>query len=207
VGLAFSRTGLWPVIWPVICIVLQVLFQAAMWKGPLTASGPSRWFPGSRRRVQHRQFQTGRPDYQHSEALRSDWWRSTTADALMIGRKAHAYVIWQEGISPSLPQLLMRDQQASPRLAQEPVLSAITPEASADDAATGGPPANILALLRSGTVGQAVTFVVFREKPSQSWVDAPPQAIGLDLDPDRLARGRALAALSMFFSVFAVVTG
>jgi hypothetical protein len=39
-------------------------------------------------------------------------------------------------------------------------------------------------LLRSGTVGQALTFVVFRGEPISDWA-APAHAIQLDLDPDR----------------------
>ena len=55
-----------------------------------------------------------------------------------------------------------------------------------DDPPPDPRPANILALLRSATAAQALTFVVFREEPAEKWsegLDVRPVA----LDPDRLA--------------------
>ena len=82
---------------------LRLLF----WRVPLTPGG----WPAIGR---HRDFSTSRLDYRHFEALRSDYWRITTAEALMIGRTAYGYVIWQkanpsrtaEAISPKLMPLL-----------------------------------------------------------------------------------------------------
>jgi hypothetical protein len=163
VALAFSRNGWVPVRWAGVCIGLQLLFQFAMWRGPLTALTVT----GSNRPRPAKQFATKEPDYRYSEALRSDWWRSTTANALMIGRKAYAYVVWQEGPLPSLTPVL-------------------------EGATKVGGPANVLALLHSGTVGQAATFVVFRQEPADWAVRA--HARGLDLDPDRLAPSESVTS-------------
>jgi hypothetical protein len=163
VALAFTRSGWFPVYAAVGCILLQLFFQLAMWRGPLTSPTAT----GSTRPAKRRLFFTEAADYHYSEALRSDWWRSTTADALRIGLKAYAYVVWQEGPSPKLPQLLK-------------------------GATTVDGPANVLALLHSGTVGQAVTFVVFREEPTD-WA-ARVHACELDLDPDRLAPSESVTS-------------
>jgi hypothetical protein len=155
--LAFSPSWVWAVGWAGFCIGLQLLLQFAMWRGPRSAIG-------SRGVVQPWEFHTKAPDYCHADTLRSDWWRGTTADALTIGRKAYAYVVWQEGPSATLTELLKRAQRLTPL----------------------GTTANVLALLRSGTADQTVTFVVFREEPPPNWA-APAYQRELDLDPDRLA--------------------
>ena len=49
-----------------------------------------------------------------------------------------------------------------------------------------GPAANILAVLRSGTAAQALTFIVFREQPTEAW-RKELHARQVELDPDRLA--------------------
>ena len=173
VVLAFSPSGWIPVVAAGGCIVLQLVVQLAMWHGPLTPLTAT----GSTRPASRRLFLTDAPDYRHSEALRSDWWRSTTANALMIGRKAYAYAVWQEGASTNL----------------NPVLKGAT---------STGHPANVLALLHSGTVSQAATFVVFREKPVEWTVRA--DARELDLDPDRLAPAESVTStVDVFLGVHA----
>ena len=157
VALAFSRGGWVPTIWAGICVGLQLLFQLAMLRGPLTPTG-------SPRGKQRRKFFTTEPNYHPFEALRSDYWRSTTADALMIGRTAYARVIWQKEVTPQL----------------KPVLDWKSGYPLPDD------PANVLALLRAGTFGQAVTFVVFRQEPEKDWVKNAT-IIEPDFHPDRLA--------------------
>jgi hypothetical protein len=187
VALGFSRNGLWVVVWAAICIGLQLLFQAIMRFGPLAAPRPKRRGSASSRLLKRRSFNTWQPDYHYSEDLRSDWWRSTTADALKLGRKAYAYVVWQQGSSPSLPQLLKGARQANAHSPDESSGSVTMAEPTIDNgAATARSPANILALLRSGTVNQAATFVVFREQPIKQWA-APAHFAELELDPDRLA--------------------
>ena len=89
VALAFFG-GRWaPTIWAASCVALQLGFQLAMLWGPLTPGG-------SPRTKQRRKFSTEQPNYHPFEALRSDYWRSTTADALTIGQTAYAYVAWQK---------------------------------------------------------------------------------------------------------------
>lgn len=51
-------------------------------------------------------FYTDTPYYQHYEVLHSRWWRSTTGEALMIGRPAYGYVVWQHGNRQTLRSLL-----------------------------------------------------------------------------------------------------
>jgi hypothetical protein len=163
VVLAFSPSWGWAVLWAGFCISLQLLLQCAMWRRVALVLGS--------RFAQPWEFQTKAPDYRHSDTLRSDWWRSTTADALMIGRQAHAYVVWQEGPSATLTELLTRAQRLTKL----------------------GSTANVLALLRSGTTNQTVTFVVFRGQPPDDWA-APAHQAELDLDPDRLAPLEHLAS-------------
>ena len=67
----------------------QILFLVVMKRGPLTPTGR----PGLLKR---RGLTTESPDYRHFEALRSDYRRNTTADALMIGRMDYGYVVWQK---------------------------------------------------------------------------------------------------------------
>ena len=161
VALAFSKGGWAPTIWAVVSVGLQLLFQLAMWRGPLTPAG-------SPRTKQRRSFSTEGPNYHCFEALRSDYWRSTTADALTIGRSAYAYVIWQN-----------RDSgQVTPQL--KPVLS------WKSEFPVPGQLANVLALLRAGTFGQAMTFAVFRQEPDKEWLGNATVARP-DFDPDRLA--------------------
>lgn len=161
VALAFSRDGWAPTIWAIICVSLQLLFQLAMLRGPLTPSGLPR-------AKQRRKFSTESLDYHPFEALRSDYWCSTTADALTIGQPAYAYVVWQK----------KRAENDTPQL--KPLLAWKSNYPARDESA------NVLALLRAGTTGQAMTFVVFRQEPDKNWLDGATIAQP-DFDPDRLA--------------------
>ena len=122
------------------------------------------------------------PDYRHFEALRSDYWRDTTAEALMISRKAYGYVVWQKA-DPDVP-----GEAISPKLL--PLLAwrgALPTESS-----------SVLAMLRTGTLRQAVTFIVFRGQPDERWW--PAEGNGRNGHPtgDRLraARSSCLRAAS-----------
>ena len=159
VALAFSKGGWVPTIWAAICVGLQLLFQLAMLRGPLTPRG-------SPRTKQRRKFSTEQPNYHPFEALRSDYWRSTTADALTIGQTAYAYVAWQ------------KKKKETPQL--RPLLAWKSEYPVPDE------PANVLALLRAGTFGQAMTFAVFRQEPDEGWIDNAI-IVRPDFDPDRLA--------------------
>jgi hypothetical protein len=172
-ALGFQTRGLPAALWASGCILAQLLLLVLMKRGPLTPSGRPRL-------LKLRTFETTGPEYRHFEALRSDYWRNTTAEALMIGRMAYGYVVWQkadskkraESISPKLRPLVLWDKERPPT------------ESS-----------SVLALLRTGTLRQAVTFVVFRGQPASTWpqdqengnsVDTL-QCRNLGLDPGRLA--------------------
>jgi len=187
VALSFGPGVLGASLWAAGCIVSQALFLAFMWRGPLTAIKAPSYHSRSRLRLgERRKFQTERLDYSHFEALRSDYWRNTTAEALTLGRMAYGYVIWQ-GIDQPGGEV----EPLPPRL--EPLLTR-----GLDQAQTANKPADVLALLHSSTQRQAITFVVFRDKPDDRLVhddlrenDLPepnaPIIRRLDLDPDRLA--------------------
>ena len=173
VVLAFPWGGWVPTIWAAVCVAGQVVFQAAMSWSPLTTTESAR--PDGRHA-----FYTDPLNYEHFTALRSNYWRSTTADALMIGRPAYGYVVWQKSSPP--PQL-------------HPLLSWRSGSTERSGSAEQSEAANILALLRSGTVGQATTFVVFRKKPGDGWTDHAAQVTELDLDPNRLAPMESIASV------------
>jgi hypothetical protein len=176
IALAFEARGGAAYWWAGGCSAAQLLLVIGMQIGPLAPTG--RFGLGKRRTLS-----TDAPDYRHFEALRSDYWRDTTAEALMIGRKAYGYVVWQkadqqtpgEDISPKLRPLLVWHD-------------ALPSESS-----------SVLAMLRTGTLRQAVTFLVFRGQPDGDWPDEGKgngrngRAAGgkfelqpVDLDPGRL---------------------
>lgn len=176
-ALGFETRGGPADLWAFGCILAQFFLLVLMKRGPLTPTGRPRLL---KRRI----LTTERPDYRHFEVLRSDYWRDTTAGALMIGRMAYGYVVWQkadrykhgQSISPELRPLLLWDKERP------------STESS-----------SVLALLRAGTLRQAVTFVVFRGKPDEKWPrdsdseemigDFEParERRALDIDPGRLA--------------------
>jgi hypothetical protein len=177
VALAFSRTVDWAVNWSTACLALQLMIQALMslrlwWD---LARGRRR---DGKTRPSGRVLYSDIPDYSHAEVLHSNWWRNTTADALMVGRRAHAYVVWQHRRPQSLRELLVA---SGPGPASDPH----HPEM--------GQPANVLALQRSGTSAQSVTFAVFRDDPEERWQSPPPKVAApenrykVDLDVGRLA--------------------
>jgi hypothetical protein len=185
VALAFQPTALVASSWALVFIAVQMSFLVLMrwWWGPSLerrehGERKRRWFTlGDRRK-----FETEHLDYGHFEVLRSDYWRNTTADALMLGRMAYGYVIRHGTDERVLP-----DKWLPPRL--EPLLMR---------AGSAAEPDSVLALLHSSTQRQAVTFVVFREKrddllaAGRDQGPAPPgtrvdESQELDLDPNRLA--------------------
>ena len=162
-ALAFRAEGSTAQYWAAGCILVQLAFLGLLWRRPER--------PDARTRIRnYRTFSTDPPDYHHFEALRSDYWRNTTGQALMIGRKAYGYVVWQKA-DP--------DQPGSPDLG--PLLS------WQDESKKNQESSNVLALLRSGTLDQAITFMVFRDKPATDWASSADNIKELDLHPDRLA--------------------
>jgi hypothetical protein len=223
IALAFRPGGSVAEWWTGVSLLAQLTVLLFMWRGPLT---PGR-SPGIGR---PRSFQTDEPDYSSLEALRSDYWQNTTADALMIGRPAYGYVVWQttgqdtrsrhhgDSAAPQLRSLLTWPKAALTPISvaqagadgrpgtshDQPgdatansgraVMPAVAPGdraalaaglaglADAPDEAS-----SVLALLHSGTHGQAATFVVFRGKrPDNGWPKGC-EVHPVDLDPGRLA--------------------
>jgi hypothetical protein len=140
VALAFSRSGWWPFAWAMGCILVQ---------GSILALGTRR---NPVLRAKRREggriavLSTHSPEYLYDAALHSSWWRATTADALMIGRQAHGYVVWRHSARSGLHRLL-------------------------SDAALSDHPANLLAMLHSGAAAQSLTFALFREPPEEWWAE------------------------------------
>jgi hypothetical protein len=172
--LAFSPGGFVAVGWAAGSMCLQLALQVLMWRGPLAPGGSPSF-------GQRRVFRTMSPDYRHLEALRSDYWRTTTADALMLGRKAYAYVLWQKvGPDDAVESL-------APQL--KPLLTWRPSEVVSDESTS------VLALLHAGTLRQAVTFVVFRGRPTPDWAQDALVRAELDLDPSRLAPMESVSSM------------
>lgn len=147
IALAFQPQGRTAYQWASGCIAAQLLFLVLMRRGPLTPTG---WPRLGKRRV----ISTDRPSYRHFEALRSAYWRNTTAEALMIGRQAHGYVVWQ---------------QANPKKDGDSISPGARPLLKWGNEPPSAGTSSVLAFLRSGTLRQSVTFVVFRDKPPKEW--------------------------------------
>ncbi|HEY3980821.1 MAG TPA: hypothetical protein VGM79_26325 [Streptosporangiaceae bacterium] len=226
VALAFSVSGVWPVGWAAGAIALQLAIAQLLqirrgWEHGLQVS-PAAATSGL-------SLHSEAPNYAPGEVLHSGWWRGATASALLIGRPAFGYMIWQRDSSASLRDLLSGarpavdpgELAAAPpppggsaavlpvavrarnllRLGQRLPVTGIMLEADAPD---GDQPAvlelshsgdlreavpedaSVLALQRSGTARQSVTFVVFREEPKADWV-SKSEATAVKLEPDRLA--------------------
>ena len=184
IALSFKPGVLGASAWAAGCIAAQAVFLAFTWRGPLTATTVPSY--QRRRSSERRWFHTAPLDYSHFEAIRSDYWRNTTAEALMLGRMAYGYVVWQGTEQP-------RDEAPPFPPQLKPLLTRGNAPASMADA-----PANVVALLHSSTQRQAITFAVFRDKPydwvvdddfDENHVPKPfaPIIRRLDLDPDRLA--------------------
>lgn len=140
-----------------------------------------------------------RPDHGRISVLHGTWWRGTAGAALLLGRTAHAYVVLQTD-GGTLPDLLGTDDKSQPSQVQPPIRTPaavvrhlarrIVPEVPG---VLSGP-ANILAMLRSGTGRESLTFLVFRQEPPQNWI-AAKEARGFELSPDRLIPAGSPAGL------------
>lgn len=104
VALAFSRGLLWGTGWAAGCIAFQILLLFLLWLRERLLRQLQR--PDADRQDRTPKWlrtqpsillRTDPPDYSHAEVLHSNWWRTTTADALLVGRPAYGYVVWQHG--------------------------------------------------------------------------------------------------------------
>jgi hypothetical protein len=146
IALGFEAHGATAYYWAGGCVGAQLYLLLLMQSGPLVPAGRFRF---GKRRI----LSTDQPDYRHFEAIRSDYWRDTTAEALMIGRKAYGYVVWQKADPENL------DEAISPKLLPLLIWRQALPTESS----------SVLALLRTSTLRQAVTFIVFRGQPDEPW--------------------------------------
>jgi hypothetical protein len=187
IALGFEARGVAAYYWAAGCVGAQLCLVLIMQNGPLVPAGRYRF---GKRRI----LSTDAPDYRHFEALRSDYWRDTTAEALMIGRKAYGYIVWQT---------------ADPEIPGEAISPKLRPLLAWNDA----PPTesgSVLALLRTGTLRQAVTFVVFRGQPDEEWPNERNGHNGhdsngkferkaVDLDPGRLTPATSVTRMVDLF--------
>jgi hypothetical protein len=215
VALAFSRATDWAITWTSISICAQLSLMWLWFWMRRRALARGRQQSVGQPRPSGLALYTDSPDYSHTDVLRSGWWRNTTADALMVGRQAYGYVVWQHGTPQTLRSLLQGGRPAASsnvpaswvpdwlrnRRALAGMLPGVRPadaddaEASPDDEPAAGPsdagispleqPANVLALQRSSTGRQSLTYAVFRDEPKADWT--PAEVIKVNLDPGRLA--------------------
>lgn len=197
IALAFEVRGWAPIWWAAGAAAAQALFLLAMWRGPVSAAGGHIQQP-------YRVLRTSpTPAYEKTGVLRAVWWQAATANALVLGRQAHGYLVWEhrsgtEGAGPrSLSPVLGRLQPGIEK-ALEVAKSARHGVHTANDGPPAGmvmagddvqggsddPVPNILSMMRSGTARDAVTFVVLRDPPAGFPKDAVK--IPLQIDPDRL---------------------
>jgi len=211
VALAFSRTAHWAITWTSVCIGAQLLLLRLVVLMRQRALARGRQQTADRDPPSGLTLYTDTPDYAHIDVLRSGWWRSTTADALMIGRQAHGYLVWQHGAPQTLRSLLqggrpvtaangqaswmpdwlrtrgvlLRERLQAGRQGADDGSAAYPDEDPATGTSPLEQPANVLALQRSSTGGQSLTFAVFRDDPKEDW--QPAEVIKVGLDPGRLA--------------------
>jgi hypothetical protein len=238
VALAFSRSLLWVACWALGAIAFQLVLQWLLLQRQRLDAGQQGRTPDALRAQLCILLRTDTPDYSHAEVLHSTWWRSTTADALLVGRPAYGYIVWQHGAT-------LRSLLHSGRPAHDPALSAGSrsewwrlrrpagqltqptgmPRGDPDDPAPACPdpgapragglppgdgqsgadgeppaslleqPANVLALQRSGTIAQSVTFAVFRDQPKGDWQAATEEVHQVDLDASQLAPASDVTAV------------
>ena len=210
IALAFDLSGWAPIWWALGTAAVQSLFLLAMWRGPVSAAGGHIQQP-------YRVLRTSpTPAYEKTGVLRAVWWQTATANALVLGRQAHGYLVWEhrpenggtggpQSLSPVLGRLQPGIEKALSvaRSARHRAtgINGVTEPRTAD-AGLDTPVANILSMMRSGTTREAVTFVVLREPPAGFPADAVK--IPLRIDPDRLTPAESA---SEYIDVLVGVTG
>jgi hypothetical protein len=188
VALAFSRSTAWVVGWAAAAITGQLLLQFLLHQrvSRRRAGGAPSGRPPRKdvRRPADLVFFTDALDYSHYEVLHSSWWRSTTGGALLVGRQAYGFVTWQHGDPrQSLRSMLQSGRPAGRRGTRRPDM-----------------PANVLALQRSGTARQSLTFAVFRDEPRRGWAPAARRDMArVDLDPGRLTPSTEVSGVISVF--------
>jgi hypothetical protein len=176
----------------VIALICQALLMLRLRRGPL-----SQWRSQSPARIT---LATGHaPDHARVDVLRGKRSRALLAEALMLGREAHAYVVSGPAGQGQLTGLLeLAQRNGSPKeewtgrvtriLANRGLGLAL---GGAADRLPGADGVNLLGVVQSATAGQAMTYLVFRERPAPGWLSTDSEAgvevATVPLDPDRLA--------------------
>ncbi len=186
VALAFSRTAIWSISWAIGCIGLQLLLVGLLRWLRSRALARGRLAGGGGKARPHRGLLlcTETPQYSNTEVLHSSWWRRTTADTLMLNRQAYGYVIWQHGASQAVA---MPEDLGSVLDGGRPATDPDPGTAAGGNGGLSNPrlrkAANVVALQRSGTGAQSLTFAVFRDKPKADWPCTPEDVKNVDLYP------------------------
>ncbi len=222
VAIAFYRSLAWVMIWAGICLALQQFELWLMWYIQRRALHRALRTGSDDTDVQPRHeadllFFTDAPDYSHDAVLHSTWWRRTTAEALMIGRPAYGYLIWQRDRQQALSSLLASARPAGKPGSRASQLLHRLSRTDQDQAAPAGEPGgqaggvskspleqpvNVLALQRSGTGAQSLNFVVFRDQPDDLLGITPENTTRIDLDPGLLTLAEdATGVISVFLGV------
>ena len=189
VALAFSLTGTWAIAWAGACIVAQqlLLWLQLMLLRRVLARGLRPADPAEESRPPAGLvLYTEAIDYGYLEVLQSRWWRTTTADALMAGHRAHAYLVWQHGAPPSHAPATLDSLLRGGRPNADPDGRPDRGDRNHPDPGLSPPerPADVVALLRSGTGARSLTFAVFRDEPKADWDTATEDVIKIHLQPN-----------------------
>jgi hypothetical protein len=241
VALAFSRGLLWVAGWALGAIAFQLVLQWLLRQRQRLDAGQQGRTPKALQTQVCILLRTDTPDYSHAEVLHSTWWRSATADALLVGRPAYGYIVWQHGdtlrsllhsgrpaddpVPPALSAGSRSERSWLRRTAGQLTQPTATPRGYPDGPAPGRPdpvapragglppgdgqsgadgeppvslleqPAHVLALQRSGTIAQSVTFAVFRDQPKGDWETATEEAHQVDVDASQLAPASDFSAV------------
>jgi hypothetical protein len=175
----------------VIALICQALLMFRLRRGPL-----SQWRRNSPARIT---LATGHaPDHARVDVLRGKRSRALLAEALMLGREAHAYVVSIPAGQGQLTGLLeLAQSNGAPKTGRVSRILANRglglPLGGAADrlALPGADGVNLLGVVQSATAGQAMTYLVFRERPTSGWLSSDSEAgvavAAVPLDPDRLA--------------------
>jgi hypothetical protein len=116
-------------------VVVQALLLLVMSTDALPTR-VRRWLPRQNRPPRLNLGTGATPDYERIDVLRSSWWRSATAGALLLGRPAHGYVVRQRGAGVSA--LLGSGQQPLPQAASNIARRGLTGLAKALGSAANG---------------------------------------------------------------------
>jgi hypothetical protein len=239
VALAFSRNLFWGAGWALGCIAFQLFLQWLLRQRQRLDAGLQSRAPKAMRTQLGILRRTDPPEYSHAVVLHSTWWRSTTADALLVGRSAHGYVVWQHDATlrsflhsgrpagdpapaaGSWSERWGRLRRAAGQLTQPtevpqgdpgdsvpafpdpgvPRAGDLPPGDGQSNADAEPPaslleqPANVLALQRSGTIEQSVTFAVFRDQPKGDWEADTEEVHQVVLDEGQLAPASDVSAV------------